>query len=103
MHLSHRLRGGGSAVTFLLLSAGMLILPVPTAPGQEPQNKAREYERAGTNALEQKNYAVAERQFRLAVKLEPSSASAHSGLGIALRENGRPGEAVREFQNAVTF
>ncbi len=76
MHFSHRLCSAGSAVTFLLLSAGMPILPVPPAPSQESQNTASEYERAGTMALEQKNYAVAERQFRLAVKLEPGSATA---------------------------
>ena len=73
---------GGSAL--LILFPFILAFSFPAARAQQPQNQAREYEPDGKLALEQKNYAAAVRDFQLTLKLDPSSAIAHSGLGIAL-------------------
>lgn len=42
--------------------------------------------------------AVAE--FREAIRLKPNDALAHYGLGTALKEWGKPAEAVAEFRKA---
>lgn len=43
----------------------------------------------------------AERLFRQAIELQPEVESAHRGLGLALREEGRLAEAFRELQTAT--
>jgi Flp pilus assembly protein TadD len=40
--------------------------------------------------------------FRTAIRLEPNSALAHYGLGIALKEQGKPDEAIAAFREART-
>ena len=39
-------------------------------------------------------------QFRSAIRSEPNYAAAHYQLGIALRQNGQPDQAGREFEKA---
>jgi len=59
---------GGSALLILSPLAFSLL----AARVQQPQNQAREYERDGRLALEQKNYAAAVRDFQLTLKLDPT-------------------------------
>ena len=61
---------GGSAL--LILFPFILAFSLPAARAQQPQNQAREYERDGRLALEQKNYAAAVRDFQLTLKLDPT-------------------------------
>jgi tetratricopeptide (TPR) repeat protein len=85
----------------LLFCSWAFVLSVSRLCAQGPEKQSRDYERDGVLALQQGSYALAERQFRESLKLNPGSASAHSGLAIALRENGDPRAAIEEFQKAV--
>jgi tetratricopeptide (TPR) repeat protein len=55
----------------------------------------------GNKYLTLKEYPQAERAFREAVTLDPSSALARNGLGMSLLYQGRGGEAKKEFEKAV--
>jgi Flp pilus assembly protein TadD len=93
--------GYRACINLLLLCGCILGFFVLGARAQKPEGRASEYETNGSLALEQRNYTAAARDFRSALKLDPSSAAAHSGLGIALRESGHLSEAVSEFQQAA--
>jgi Flp pilus assembly protein TadD len=68
---------------------------------EKSQNQALQFENDGKNALMLGNFALAVEDFRSALKLNPDSAEAHSGLGIALLETGNLAEAVAELQKAI--
>ena len=99
-HTRKSVRGHGRGVTLLLFCWSTQGFVLPATHAQETDNEAREYARDGSLALEQKAFALAARNFQSALELDPGSAEAHSGLGIALRESGNPSGAISEFQKA---
>ena len=99
-HTRKSVRGHGRGVTLLLFCWSTQGFVLPATHAQETDNEAREYARDGSLALEQKDFALAARNFQSALELDPGSAEAHSGLGIALRESGNPSGAISEFQKA---
>ncbi len=58
---------------------------------------------SGNRMLQQRNWTVAADEFATAVKLNPTSAEAQIGLGIALYGSGRHEAALSAFQRAVTM
>jgi Tfp pilus assembly protein PilF len=55
----------------------------------------------GMAALDRRDMNAAEAEFRAALKLDPSSADAHSDLGLVHLMRGRSEEAIRENREAV--
>jgi len=55
----------------------------------------------GFELLARHDAARAEAAFRDAIEAQPESEPAHRGLGLALREEGKLGDALREFQVAT--
>ena len=90
-----------TCMSLLLLGGWLGGWCVIAGRAQKLEGKASEYLANASVALEQKNYTAATRDFRSALKLDPSSAAAHSGLGVALREQGNLNEAISELQQAV--
>ena len=65
------------------------------------RSKANVYFKKGENYQNQKNYKMAEEQYRQAVKIDPTYAEAYSNLGYSLRKQGSYKEAVRQYQTAI--
>src|SRR5688572_12888649 len=65
-------------------------------PGRDRET-ARQHLRAGQEALEIERWDVAEREFRSALKLDPSLDLAHYGLGQAHMATKRYAEAVEDY------
>lgn len=57
----------------------------------------------GTTYLRQLRWSDAEAAFRKVIEIDPDSAEAHDGLGVALREQGRLEDAIFEHMTAATL
>jgi tetratricopeptide (TPR) repeat protein len=69
----------------------------------EAASKVGKYVKTGDDLHAQGRYADAEIAFREAIRLDPESASAHNGLGFALREMGQYPEAETALRKATLF
>jgi len=65
------------------------------------RTKANVYFKKGENYQNQKNYKLAEEQYRQAVKIDSSYAEAYSNLGFSLRKQGAYDEAVKHYKKAI--
>lgn len=79
-------------------AAGSASLTVPQ-PQVSPQ--AHELILQGFDLLSRNDAAAAEKSFRQAIEVQPEVEQAHRGLGLALRQEGRLPEALREMQTAT--
>ena len=83
-------RGCGGAILLLLLSGWLTEFSLAGEQAEKRQEQTRQLENDGERALAHGNFALAAQDFRSALKLNSNSAEAHSGLGIVLREIGKP-------------
>jgi tetratricopeptide (TPR) repeat protein len=83
-----------------LLRIAVVILPALSAFGQ-PGNSPEELIRVGQGALAHNDWRGAAQAFQRAVDLNPSSVSAHEGLGVALLQGLNSG-AVRQSLDTDT-
>ena len=91
---------GLTGICLLLVAFCQLPVAVFASAGQvSPQ--ARELILQAFDLLGQHDAVGAERVFRQAIEAQPEVEVAHRGLGLALREQGRLAEAVRELQTAT--
>ena len=65
------------------------------------RTKANVYFKRGEYYQNQKNYKLAEQQYRQAVKIDSSYAEAYSNLGFSLRKQGAYDEAVKHYKKAI--
>ncbi len=63
---------------------------------EEHRRRAQEFERDGS-------YSEAVAAYREAIRLDPTDASTHVRLGVALRSAGQDEEANRAFHTALTL
>lgn len=61
------------------------------------------FEHLGQIALARRDAALAEREFRAALELNPFDSDAHFGLGAALESGNRRKEALQEFKKGLEF
>jgi Tfp pilus assembly protein PilF len=71
------------------------------APGV--RERAREQHARGLEALARRDYAAAEKLFRDAIELTPSSSSAHNNLGLVYLRQGDLVRAAPEFEKAYAL
>jgi tetratricopeptide (TPR) repeat protein len=76
-------------------------LPDTVTPLAQPD--PNEIYRAAVAAYESGNYVLAEERFRAALVLAPGDANLHNSLGLTLVQQGRPEEAIAEYEMAVTL
>ena len=92
---------------FLCLEQAKPEQPVPTKsrPAKSPSpwshNRPTISFCKGSTCLGQHDAAGAEKAFRQAIEVQPEVEPAHRGLALALREEGRLPEALRELQTAT--
>jgi tetratricopeptide (TPR) repeat protein len=96
----------GSVFCFMgLIVACAVASVVPSfgsaASAQQAAQPAREHEELGDHDLNTKNFTEAAKEFHTALSLNPNSAPAHVGLGVALQETGDAVGAVAQFQKAI--
>jgi len=58
---------------------------------------------AAKEALDNKNYAAAVRQYQRALALRPGDAALHGSLGLALAQGGRTQDAINEFEKCLVL
>lgn len=73
----------------------------PAAQIQPSKEAAAEATARGFDLLARHDAAGAEAAFRQAIEAQPEAQTAHRGLGLALREEGREVDALRELQVAT--
>lgn len=66
-------------------------------------NSADAFLKLGGVQLRLREYSGAEKSFREALRVEPQSPEAWTGLGLAQAQRGRPADALQAFQSAVKF
>ena len=69
--------------------------------GDDTRSEANVYFKMGEKYQMEKNYKLAEEQYRKAVKIDSKYAEAFSNLGYALRKQGAYDEAVTNYKTAI--
>jgi superkiller protein 3 len=84
-----------------LAGCGCGLLRPGLSPHREPDRvQAEHYNTLGLQRLEEKQWSQAEAAFRSALEADPYYGAAHSNLGLALWQQGRPFDAAWELRYA---
>ena len=67
----------------------------------DTKNTASAHAKSGVSYLEQEMFTEAEREFLLAVSLDPESTEIQNNLGLVLMKQGRAGEAESRYHSAL--
>jgi Tfp pilus assembly protein PilF len=89
------------AFTLIVLTAFCQQPPAAPQSSVQVTRQAGDLILQGFDHLGQHDAPGAEKAFRAAIEIQPEVESAHRGLGLALREQGRLPEAYRELQTAT--
>lgn len=90
-------------LVFLTLTPGFPQQPRTDSTNQETPNEAQDFLRRAQIAWRQGQFQEAVRAYRQALEINPESAQAHYGLGLALAQLQKYPEAVDSFRAAVRF
>lgn len=71
--------------------------------GQRSEQPAEDHYKSGLAELQNQHWDAAIREFKLALKHQPSSAAIHTSLGWALMQKGEPITAISELREAVSL
>jgi pSer/pThr/pTyr-binding forkhead associated (FHA) protein len=72
--------------------------PPPRQPDAQPGQQARDLYEEGRKAISEKRFDAAESAFKRCVKLSPTMAECHKGLGAAYARMGKPDEGARSYR-----
>lgn len=70
----------------------------PRQPDSQPQEQAKDFFEDGRKAISEKKFEAAEAAFKRCVKLAPTMAECHKGLGAAYARMGKPDEGARSYR-----
>ncbi|KJV71002.1 tetratricopeptide repeat protein, partial [Orientia tsutsugamushi] len=96
----------------LALILSLILLNTPAVPAEQSIQQdliqdrtvlAKEYFNIGSSFLKLKKYQDAIENFDIAIKYDPSYASAYNSKGIALDGFGKPLEAIENFNIAIKY
>jgi pSer/pThr/pTyr-binding forkhead associated (FHA) protein len=72
--------------------------PPPRQPEAQPQQQAKDFYEEGKKAISDKKYDAAEAAFKRCVKIAPTMAECHKGLGAAYARMGKSDEGARSYR-----
>jgi tetratricopeptide (TPR) repeat protein len=81
-----------------LIPAAQAALAVPQTAKPVARDEVRTHDELGNSYLAQKQFDLAEKEFRTALQLEPGNADANYNLGVLLLAKGAAGEAVTHLE-----
>ena len=97
-----RLVGGWHQTHNVVFAILFFMVVLPARPSAGPSSEAVQHFNLGNKAFQSGDLVQAEREYRAALKIDPTMVDARQNLAIALAQKGDLGGAAEEFRNVVT-